>query len=140
MGNFYFSIFLWLMWEFLDLESERGGSVCWPNNKIIDAYYVLRTIIINQPWKIMDYNQRHHSLGIDRYDIERMEKDGNVIILKINAYHSDRSFRTCEKNKLRHSSLMNPFHHFSKSLLWIFQQSSLKLSFNPTPASTSKFT
>ena len=22
------------MWEFLDLESERGGSVCGPNNKI----------------------------------------------------------------------------------------------------------
>ena len=61
----------------------------------------------------IDKNQRHHSLGIDRYDIERMEKDGNVIILKINAYHSDRSFRTCEKNKLRQSSLMNPFHHFS---------------------------
>ena len=37
VGNFYFSIFLRLMWEFLGLESERGGSVCWPNNKIIDA-------------------------------------------------------------------------------------------------------
>ena len=24
------------MWEFLALESECGGSVCWPNNKIID--------------------------------------------------------------------------------------------------------
>jgi len=24
------------MWDFLDLESERGGSICWPNNKIID--------------------------------------------------------------------------------------------------------
>ena len=34
VGDFYFSIFL-LMWEFLDLEGERGGSVCWPNNKII---------------------------------------------------------------------------------------------------------
>ena len=42
VGNFYFSIFLRLMWEFLDLESERGSSVCWPNNKIIDrqrCYY-----------------------------------------------------------------------------------------------------
>ena len=37
VGNFYFSIFLRLMWEFLDLESEHGGSVCWPNNKIIDS-------------------------------------------------------------------------------------------------------
>ena len=35
---FYFSIFLKLMWEFLGLESKRGGSVCWPNNKIIDRY------------------------------------------------------------------------------------------------------
>ena len=34
MGNFNFSFFLRLTWEFLDLESERGGSVCWPNNKI----------------------------------------------------------------------------------------------------------
>jgi len=24
------------MWEFLGFESERAGSVCWPNNKIID--------------------------------------------------------------------------------------------------------
>ena len=37
VGNFYFSIFLRLMLEFLDLESEHGGSVCWPNNKIIDS-------------------------------------------------------------------------------------------------------
>ena len=36
MGNFYFSIFLRLTWEFLGFESERRGSVCWPNNKIID--------------------------------------------------------------------------------------------------------
>jgi len=36
VGNFYFSIFLRLTWEFLNLESERGDSVCWPNNKIID--------------------------------------------------------------------------------------------------------
>ena len=34
VGNFYFSIFLRLMREFLGLESERGGSVCQPNNKI----------------------------------------------------------------------------------------------------------
>jgi len=34
VGNFYFFIFLRLTWEFLGLESERGGSVCWPNNKI----------------------------------------------------------------------------------------------------------
>ena len=38
VGNFYFSSFLRLTWEFLDLESERGGSVCWPNNKIIDDF------------------------------------------------------------------------------------------------------
>ena len=36
VGNFYFSIFLRLTWEFLDSESECGGSVYWPNNKIID--------------------------------------------------------------------------------------------------------
>ena len=38
VGNFYFSIFLRLTWKFLDLESERGGSFCWPNNKIIDRH------------------------------------------------------------------------------------------------------
>ena len=38
VGNFYFSYFLRLIWEFLDLESERGVSVCWPNNKIIDLF------------------------------------------------------------------------------------------------------
>ena len=27
-------IFLFLSWEFLGLESERGCSVCWPSNKI----------------------------------------------------------------------------------------------------------
>ena len=36
VGNFYFSIFLRLTWEFLDLERKRGDSVCQPNNKIID--------------------------------------------------------------------------------------------------------
>ena len=36
VGNFYFSIYLRLMWKFLGLESECGGSICWPNNKIID--------------------------------------------------------------------------------------------------------
>ena len=39
VGNFYFSIFLRLTWEFLGLESERGGSVCWPNNKIIESVW-----------------------------------------------------------------------------------------------------
>ena len=34
MGNFYFSIFFRLTWEFLGLESERGGSVCWINVRI----------------------------------------------------------------------------------------------------------
>ena len=37
VGNIYVSIFFQLTWEFLGLESERGGSVCWPNNKIIDG-------------------------------------------------------------------------------------------------------
>ena len=37
MDNFYFSMFLRLTWEFLGLESECGGSVCWSNNKIIDS-------------------------------------------------------------------------------------------------------
>ena len=35
VGNFLF--FLRLTWEFLSLERERGGSVCWPKNKIIDG-------------------------------------------------------------------------------------------------------
>ena len=44
VGNFYFSIFLRLMWEFLGLESERGGSVCWPNNKIIKIDILLNFV------------------------------------------------------------------------------------------------
>ena len=36
MGNFNFSYFLLLTWEFLGFESERGGSFRWSNNKIID--------------------------------------------------------------------------------------------------------
>ena len=35
--EFQFFFFLRLTWEFLDFESECGGSVCWPNNKIIDG-------------------------------------------------------------------------------------------------------
>ena len=37
VSNFYYSIFLQLMWKFLDFESECGGSVCWSNNKIVDG-------------------------------------------------------------------------------------------------------
>ena len=36
VSNLNFSYFFRLMWEFLGLESERGGSICWPNNKIIN--------------------------------------------------------------------------------------------------------
>ena len=39
VGIFYFSNFLRLMWEFISFESERGGSVCWPNNKIMDGQF-----------------------------------------------------------------------------------------------------
>ena len=35
------------MWEFLDLESERGCSVCWPNNKIIDKYGTQNSVVNN---------------------------------------------------------------------------------------------
>ena len=35
VDNFYFSIFLRER-KFLGLESERGGSIYWPNTKIID--------------------------------------------------------------------------------------------------------
>ena len=35
VGNFNFFYFLRLTWEFLNLKSECGGSVCWSNNKII---------------------------------------------------------------------------------------------------------
>ena len=40
VGNFIFSYFFRLTWKFLDLEIERGGSVCWPNNKI--SQYTVR--------------------------------------------------------------------------------------------------
>ena len=46
VGNFYFFIFLRLMWEFLDLESERGGSICWPNNKIIDKHLLGEIVVL----------------------------------------------------------------------------------------------
>ena len=36
VGNFNFSFFLQLTWEFLGFESECGGSDYWPNNEIID--------------------------------------------------------------------------------------------------------
>ena len=36
VGNFCFFIFLRLTWKFLDFESERGCSICWPNNKMIN--------------------------------------------------------------------------------------------------------
>ena len=39
VGNFFY--LSPIKWEFLGLESEREGSVCWLNNKII--YYVLNT-------------------------------------------------------------------------------------------------
>ena len=38
------------MWEFLDLERKRGDSVCWPNNKIIDAAFC----------KLYGVDPRHH--------------------------------------------------------------------------------
>ena len=38
------------MWEFLDLERERDDSVCWPNNKIIDAAFC----------KLYSVDPRHH--------------------------------------------------------------------------------
>ena len=48
-------IFLFLSWEFLGLESERGGSVCWLNNKIIDS---------NVPPSNMHF-QIFHTINID---------------------------------------------------------------------------
>ena len=45
VGNFNFSYFLRLMWESLGLESECGGSVCWPNNKIIDKRQILTVYV-----------------------------------------------------------------------------------------------
>ena len=47
MGNFYFFIFIRLTWEFLDFESECGGSVYWPNNKIIDSSSQSKSKILN---------------------------------------------------------------------------------------------
>jgi len=42
--NFNFSYFLRLMWEFLGFEIKRGGSVCWPNNKIIDCSFLVHLL------------------------------------------------------------------------------------------------
>jgi len=47
VGNFYFCIFLRLTREFLGLESECGGSVCWPSNKIIDSERDVKKIVVN---------------------------------------------------------------------------------------------
>ena len=49
VGNFNLSYFLQLTCEFLDFESERGSSVCWPNNKIIDKKTRLSTAAFT--WK-----------------------------------------------------------------------------------------
>ena len=49
VGNFNF-FFLRLTWDFLGFESERGGFVCWTNNKIIDFIFrakVTKTCFIN---------------------------------------------------------------------------------------------
>jgi hypothetical protein len=47
VGNFYFSIFFRLTWEFLDLESERRGFVCRSNNKIIDnSIYIIKKCLV----------------------------------------------------------------------------------------------
>ena len=41
------------MWEFLGLESERGASVCWPNNKIIDYKKMLNyESIVTKPLRV----------------------------------------------------------------------------------------
>ena len=40
VDNFYFFIFFRLTCEFLGLESEHEGSICWPNNKIIDDVFL----------------------------------------------------------------------------------------------------
>jgi len=36
VGNFNFSYFLRLLWEFLNFNSKHGNFICWPNNKIVD--------------------------------------------------------------------------------------------------------
>ena len=95
----------------------------------------------------IDKNQRHHSLGIDRYQIERVGKKckcinfGDKCIsywLFIWILEHARIIKIRHKNKT--FIFDEPISSFFNSPLWIFQQSSLKLSFNPTPASTSKFT
>ena len=64
-GNFYFSIFFRLTWEFLGLESEHGDSFCWPNNKIIDmkpiqphrttVMLVLEFSVLKMPRKLREW-------------------------------------------------------------------------------------
>ena len=46
VGNFYFFVFLRLTWKFVDFESERGGSVYWRNNKIIDMCKEVQKIFL----------------------------------------------------------------------------------------------
>ena len=63
VGNFYFCIFLRLTREFLGLESECGGSVCWPSNKIIDSERDVKKIVVNFTFaeeKKCAVHRRHH--------------------------------------------------------------------------------
>ena len=57
VGNFNF--FLRLTWEFIDLESERGGSICWPNNKIIDIIITSVKVAVWVTW----FNIQEHWYG-----------------------------------------------------------------------------
>ena len=60
VGNFYFYIFLRLTWEFLSLESEYGGSVYWPNNKIIDNTWFLDPCMFGTALNLLHLVQECH--------------------------------------------------------------------------------
>ena len=73
VGNFNFSIFLRLTWKFLDLESERGSSVCWLNNKIIDSRNHLES--------------REHQCGVWTVGTGHWKGEGRDGNLHIQAWH-----------------------------------------------------
>ena len=62
------------MWEFLGLESERGNSVCWPNNKIIDGWEIwVKRAIVSPKWAI-DRKQWHTPLT--KYPTKTHDSEG----------------------------------------------------------------
>ena len=85
MGNFYFFIFLRLTWKFLGLESGRGGSVCWPNNKIIDLF-INKFVLIVQQGSLGGFSKHtsNKQLPCHRLIASVMEETRNTIRHQVN--------------------------------------------------------